>query len=218
MCTKVLNEAQHSTPHQFTLTISKRPDFYIHPTNRPGVLIHLNLAGQRLGDESVAQLAPILASVRRVDLRHNNIGNAGAVAIAVAVNAAATAAAATTTTSATEERRTMAAKYSNAASTESKGCAPTKDPNNSQPRKVVTSIFVAESLSLAGNRIGDAGCDALRLEILENRRPDSVALVGAATTFRWLSVSGNPRISEAARERLLQAGTLCRQSEVTIVV
>lgn len=174
------------------------------------MLIHLNLAGQRLGDESVAQLAPALAGVRRVDLRHNNIGDAGAVAIAVSVHAAAAAAAAEATTAA-------AGTSTKSATTASKGNAQANKRNNSQLTSTVTSIFVAESLSLAGNRIGNAGCDALRREILENRRHDGAAAVAAAT-FRWLSVSGNPLISDTARESIVQAGALCCPSQVTVVV
>ncbi|CAM9166284.1 unnamed protein product, partial [Sphacelaria rigidula] len=56
---------------------------------RRGVLLHLNLAGKRLGDESVMLLAPALATIRHVDLRYNNIGDNGAIAIAGAVRAAA---------------------------------------------------------------------------------------------------------------------------------
>ncbi|CAM9557268.1 unnamed protein product [Ectocarpus sp. 13 AM-2016] len=82
-----------------------------------------------------------------------------------------------------------------------------------------SSLCVLESLSLAGNRIEDAGAAALS-DMLEaqdendkestvNRHSRGRNLTSAPELFpslAWLSVAGNPGISGEARERLLQAG------------
>ncbi|CAN0514056.1 unnamed protein product [Ectocarpus sp. 12 AP-2014] len=82
-----------------------------------------------------------------------------------------------------------------------------------------SSLSVLESLSLAGNRIEDAGAAALS-DMLEaedendeestiNRRSRGRNATSTPELFpslAWLSVAGNPGISGDARERLLQAG------------
>lgn len=162
------------------------------------MLLHLNLAGKRLGDESVMLLAPALATIRHVDLRYNNIGDNGAIAIAGAVRAAAIIAA----------RKVKVGSGGRMKSDTTRGT------------QIVSSIFVPESLSLAGNRIGDAGCDALQRDLLHNGVTDdgrNNSSSAATFTVRWLSVSGNPRISVSSRRRLLQAGARCHPIPVIVV-
>ncbi|CAM9484640.1 unnamed protein product, partial [Ascophyllum nodosum] len=62
-----------------------------------------------------------------------------------------------------------------------------------------------QNLSLAGNRVKDAGADALR-EVLE--KVQACGSSGAPRDFlSWLSLARNPRVSDAARQRLRRAST-----------
>lgn len=187
---------------------------------RPGVLVHLSLPGKRIGDEGARTLAPALAGIQSVDLRSNCIGDVGTIAIASALRESAAAAAAAAIVCGDEgkllrERRTK-------------------------------SLCILEHISLAANRIGDAGVVALS-DMLEEKdekeeggerrkdgrkgerhaaaavsvAPRAVATPGASPSvaspsalsskgFRylgWLSVAGNPGISDDARQRLLRAGS-----------
>lgn len=153
-------------------------------TNRPGVLIHLNLSGKRLGDEGAMRLAPALASIRSVDLRHNNIGNIGAGAIAAGLRAAA--------------------------------AAPPRGEDNEEEKKQIKRLCAMRNLSLAGNRIGDAGGNALSAVFEE----DSVMGAGVpqALNLRWLSVAGNSCMSNQARRRLLRAGSSVAHNPPTVIV
>ncbi|CAN0316018.1 unnamed protein product [Ectocarpus sp. 12 AP-2014] len=82
-----------------------------------------------------------------------------------------------------------------------------------------SSLCVLESLSLAGNRIEDAGAAALSDMLEAQDENDKGSIVNRHSRGRnetsapelfpslaWLSVAGNPGISGDARERLLQAG------------
>lgn len=217
------NKRQNSSrQHQFRASFSHFPSLtpprlvsaWVQPHrncdavngNRPGVLVRLSLPGKRIGDRGAAALASALAGVRSVDLRSNNIGDTGTVAIASALRdataaeaAAAPAAAATT-------------PVSNGGASE--------------------SPCVLESLSLAGNRIGDAGAEALSVLLeeggkgareagktstssgFENKAGRASPVPSAPTTspagFRylgWLSIAGNPGVSDDSKERLLRAGS-----------
>ncbi|CAM9272213.1 unnamed protein product [Pylaiella littoralis] len=159
---------------------------------RPGVLVHLSLPGKRIGDEGARTLAPALAGIQSVDLRSNCIGDVGTIAIASALRESAAAAAAAAIVCGDEgkllrERRTK-------------------------------SLCILEHISLAANRIGDAGVVALS-DMLEEkdekeeggeRRKDGrkgERHAAAAVYLGWLSVAGNPGISDDARQRLLRAGS-----------
>ncbi|CAN0386098.1 unnamed protein product, partial [Ectocarpus fasciculatus] len=157
---------------------------------RPGVLLRLSLAGKRIGDRGAMALAPALAAVRSVDLRSNNIGDVGTAAIASALREAA----------ATVRLGGAAAAEGGANQTKRRPC-------------------ILESLSLAGNRIEDAGAAALSDMLEAQGEPDPGSIetrhingrnaVSAPELFpslAWLSVAGNPGISGDARERLLKAG------------
>lgn len=126
-----------------------RPSFY-----RPGILIHMNICGKRLGDKGIEILAPAIPAIRSVDLRRNNIGDRGVHAIVAA--------------------------WKNAC------------------------LIQLETLSLAGNRVGDSGANALS-SMLEDGGDAKGSSPGKTKGFlRWLSLAGNPRVSAEARERLLQ--------------
>lgn len=161
------------------------------------MLIRLSLAGKRVGDEGAKLLAPALPTVRRVDLRQNNIGNAGVVAIAAALRMAA--AAATTATAVTPATAAAGASIT----------AKTEDVDSGKQ-----CLFVLESLSLAGNRVEDTGGEAL-CEVMEGFRHkndrqgkgDEGRTLGKGLIFRWLSMAENPGMSELVRRRLLSAGS-----------
>ncbi len=169
---------------------------------RPGVLVRLSLAGKRIGDRGAAALASALAGVRSVDLQSNNIGDAGTGAIASALRDAAAA-------------KVEAAPAAAGTTVVSNGGASEKP-------------CVLESLSLAGNRIGDAGAEALSvlLEdeetgaqeagttriVRENKAGRASPMLSATSPARfrflgWLSVAGNPGVSDDKKERLLRAGS-----------
>lgn len=135
------------------------------------MLLHLNLAGKRLGNPGAAQLAPALPNIKKVDLRQNNIGDPGARAIAEALTEAALG-----------ERETG------------------QD----------TLLCLVESLSLAGNRIGDMGGQAL-FEMVTNEK-------GVPPGLRWLSVAGNPCMSDSARRRLVSAGLHDPSNPLTVII
>lgn len=135
------------------------------------MLFHLNLAGKQLGNLGAAQLAPALPNIKKVDLRHNNIGDPGAKAIAEALTEAA---------------------------------------SGEREKKQNASLCLVESLSLAGNRIGDTGGQAL-FEMVTNEK-------GIPPGLRWLSVAGNPRMSDCARRRLVSAGLHHPSNPLTVVV
>lgn len=143
-----------------SLSATTAPTQKLKQYHRPGVLVRLSLAGKRLGDEGTKQLSPALATVRSVDLRQNNIGDIGSIAIAAALRAAAI-----------------------------------KRADNKR-------LGVLETLSLAGNRVGDAGGKALS-EVFEDRGERSLGNLN----LRWLSVAGNPSMSDSAKERLVRAGS-----------
>ena len=165
------------------------------------MLVRLNLLDKRIGDRGAVALAPALAGVRSVDLQRNNIGDTGTIAIASALrDATATATvvtAATTAVSNGEERE--------------------RTPNR---------LCVLESLSLAGNRIEDAGAEALsvlleeagRGEESEQKKKGEEKEAGRASPMPmpstagprflgWLSIAGNPCVSDNSKQRLLRAGT-----------
>ncbi|CAM9805885.1 unnamed protein product, partial [Hapterophycus canaliculatus] len=169
---------------------------------RPGVLIRLSLPGKRIGDEGATALDTALPSIQIVDLRSNNIGDAGTIAIASALcqEVAAAEVAATVTTATLLDGQ---------------------GPAGERRRNGSSSIL--ESLCLAGNRIEDAGATALSdmLEdgvasgkLVETKRQDgSRVLPSSSERLRclgWLSVAGNPGISDDARRRLLRVGSNCR--------
>lgn len=197
---------------------------------RPNVLLNLSLPGTRIGDEGATALAPTLAGIRSVDLRCNNIGDVGTIAIASALSRAVAAAAA-------EKENALAADS-------------TSDERMFLGEKRTKRLCVLERLSLAGNRIEDGGLAALS-DMLEadkegqyvkkrlnndgqnGGRHASAAAASAAPAVAppavaspsvtspvsppplpegfqflgWLSVAGNPGISDDARERLLRAGS-----------
>lgn len=66
--------------------------------------------------------------------------------------------------------------------------------------------ILLETLSLAGNRVGDSGANALSSMLEEEGGDSKGSSPGTAKGFlRWLSLKGNPRVSVEARERLLRA-------------
>eukprot|EP00752_Nemacystus_decipiens_P010946 g9728.t1 len=169
---------------------------------RPGVLVHLSLPGKRIGDGGAAAIAPALPGIRSVDLRSNNIGDAGTVAVASALRGAAAVAATTT------------------------AAVLRSDEGEGGARRLPCTL---ETLSLAGNRIGDVGAAALG-RLLEDedvgreraeksghggQEEEMLEKSSAQSPFPgrrprgylgWVSVAGNPGISSDGRERLLRAG------------
>lgn len=153
--------------------------------------MHLSLAGARLGDQGVAHLATALPGIRRVDLCRNNVSDDGARHIALAIESATT-------------RGTCLGTAVDATR---------KDPRvQKQPLLPVGASCVMESLSLAGNYIGDLGCDALSLAILGQQG------CHPPQTLRWLSLAGNPGVSGNVRERLVREGLDLKPNPITIVV
>lgn len=199
---------------------------------RPGVLVNLSLPATRIGDEGARALAPALAGIRSVDLRCNNIGDTGTTAIASALSDAVAAAAG-------KKEVTVAVSSG--------------DEGTLLTGRRTKRLCILERLSLAGNRIEDAGVAALsemlvKAEKDENEEQDgkmsvyndgqygerhasavavsaepavAAAVASSSVTlpasppppeemFRflgWLSVAGNPGISDDARQRLLRAGS-----------
>lgn len=176
--------------------------------DRPGVLVRLSLPGKRIGDGGAAAIAPAIAGIRSVDLRSNNIGDDGTVAIASALREAA-AAAALAATAATATTR----------------AAGSRGGERGEREK---SLCILENLSLAGNRIGDSGAAALG-RLLEGKDEEGVEERKCSTSghgreeerggtssaqspermryLGWLSVAANPAISIGGKERLLRAGS-----------
>ena len=71
--------------------------------------------------------------------------------------------------------------------------------------------ILLETLSLAGNRVGDSGANALSSMLEEEGGDEKGSSPGAAKGFiRWLSLTGNPSVSDEARERLLRAAANTR--------
>lgn len=189
---------------------------------RPGVLTHLALPGKRLGDEGAIALASTLMTIRSVDLRQNNIGDSGGRAIASALMPHDV----TTEVSlmSCPQPQRLERHQPEHQRQQHERASPDADriggDRNTALRQCPKNrLHALQTLSLAGNRIGDAGANALS-EMLEFRKRrsnvDHEALLGhvkpntrESCEFRWLSVAENPRISECGQKRLIGAATRC---------
>lgn len=133
-----------------------------------------------------------------MDLRSNNIGDVGVMSVASAI------------------RTASAAELNSLNLNAEKSREQSRRPCHTEDRQftVLEGIpCTLKSLSLAGNRMGDLGCDTLGTKLFFGE------LGGyCPATFRWLSIVGNVSVSDSSGDRLIRAGLDHGPHPVAVVV